>query len=363
MKIFVIGEIRGAYRTKNLLHTLIDNKKISCRYNSFYVPQSGIKRFIYKLFLFPGEFFDLLRSDVVFVAAMQHDNKLIKTAHFLKKRIITDFYISFYDTEVNDRKICRKDSKRARMLRNCDRYALQNSDTLLFLNSSEARLFCSAVDVDVKSINAKVIPLCIDEKEPVKLDYFTGKRDVLNLCWTGTYIPLQGLEKIIKAMKILKQKKVGCHLYIWGDTDEKAKPYSDMIDEYDLNDMITVHNEWGNVDKWKSFIVDTCDVSMGIFGDSDKARTVLANKVVDGAAFRSPVVTAESDGLYEYFDGKNDLFAVHNTPEAIADEIEKISMMSYDQINEHVDRSYGIYKNNFTYSSYRDTIYKLIGLE
>lgn len=359
MKIYIVGKAVGSYRNQNFLKIMSENSNTDFYYNGYYDNCSKSGKLI-NILSFPLDLIRMMKSDVVYVLAMQHDSYLVKLAAFLKKRIITDFYISFYDTAVNDRKIAGPDSSYAQKLYKKDRRALNVSSSNLFLNLSEARHFCKAVDIDINEIKYDIVPLCIDSKPQAELDFFKNKRNCLNLCWTGTYIPLQGLDKIIDAMKIVKDRKVRCHLYIWGDTDKKAEPFVEKINKMGLDDYITVHNEWGNISNWVSFITKTCDVTLGIFGDSQKAKNVLANKVLDGAAFRTPVITGHSFGLSEYFDGKDDIFTVDNNPESIAAEIEKIISADKDDILKRVDNTYRIYENNFTFDRYRDNIHKVL---
>jgi hypothetical protein len=120
--------------------------------------------------------------------------------------------------------------------------------------------------------------------------------------------------------------KMNLHLYIWGASDTRGELYRKMVENLLIQDIVTIHNEWGNRKKWEEFIVDKCDISLGIFGKSMKAQTVLANKVLDGIAFRTPVITARSVGLNEYFNGKDDIFITENTPEALAKMIEYIGV-------------------------------------
>ena len=46
----------------------------------------------------------IIKSDIVLVPAIQHNNRLMNLIYILKKEYIIDFYISFYDSIVNDYK-------------------------------------------------------------------------------------------------------------------------------------------------------------------------------------------------------------------------------------------------------------------
>lgn len=354
MKVFILGKIRGAYRTQQVIKSLLDVNDIQLSFIGF--DDATISRFSNRISrLIYGVQAILLMPccDVVFIPAMQHDTVLIKIAKFLKKKIIVDYYISYYDTFVLDRKELKKKSFKAQRLYKRDRYALLNADKCLFLNNAEKEYYCKVVNVKTDDIKAEVVPLVVSEKKQAHMDYFMGKSNVMKLCWTGSYIPLQGLDKIIKMMLYVKEEHLNCHLYIWGDTDIKAAPYIKLIKENHLEEYITVHNEWGNLEAWENFIVNNCDVCMGIFGDSEKAKTVCANKVVDGVAFGTPVITAYSKGAEEFFENNKGVYFTKNTPEDIFNAVHDLYFHK-ESISEGLNSAKSIYKEIFSIKSFEN---------
>jgi len=358
INVFCIGSVSGDYRTKNSLNFFLNNKKYRIYYNDFfaYYPSDKsskllqIKIIIYKLFSFLPSLFYMFHADIIYLFAMQHGSFPVKIAYFFKRKIITDFYISFYDTEVNDRKNYKPNSRKAKAAKKHDKKAIICSRLVFFLNQSEANYYTKILDIDITKINYRILPLCIDEKLPANLDYFHKKRKCLNLCWCGSYIPLQGLDVIFKAVSLLR--KLDLHLYIWGSSNKISEEYSGLIDDLNIRDIVTIHNGWGgdNIKQWENFIVDVCDISLGIFGQSMKAKTVIANKVIDGIAFRTPVITAFSSGLQEYFSENNGIYLTQNTPESLAEMIINVSKIKLTDLN--LDKAYNIYKNHFSPESF-----------
>lgn len=343
MNIFLIGDVRSAYRVEYFIRTCISDRKYNIFVNDLQVT-GGHNKFVKKLI----SLLALRNADVVFVAPCQHNSALVKVAVKMKKSIITDFYISFYDTEVFDRKNCTIDSKIAKKWKKVDLFAMQNSSLLLFLNQSEAHYYFQALGMNPQTVNYKIVPLCIPDKPKAELPYFRHKTDYIHFCWCGTYIPLQGIEKIIQAAAIALKKGLRMKLTFWGDSNEKAKPYTEMIHALGIEEQVSVQNDnWGDMQAWIEFITTSCDVSLGIFGDSNKAKTVLANKVMDGIAFRTPMLTGESSGAREYFNDSQ-IFFVEATPEQIAEKMIAISQMSAEKIDGMVERAYQVYQENFT---------------
>ena len=361
MKVFILGKIRGVYRTQQLIKSLLNIDNVQISYMGFEITQSNrILSWISKVGYSIQAIALIWCCDIVFVPAMQHDTCLLKIAKALKKKIIVDYYISYYDTFVLDRKELKESALKSKRLYKRDKYALLNADRCLFLNNAEKEYYCKVADVKTERVNSMIIPLVISPKKKAHMDYFAGKRDTMNLCWTGSYIPLQGLDKIIKMMTYVKQKNLNCHLYIWGDKDLKAAPYLEMIRKNHLEKYITVHNEWGNIKAWQDFIISKCDVCMGIFGDSEKAKTVCANKVVDGVAFGTPVITAYSKGVEEFFADGEGIYFTSNIPEDIFSAVYKLYSLNYEKISVGLENSMNIYNKVFSVKAFEDKLNKAL---
>ena len=350
MKICVLGPIKGAYRVKTIVGALINSGYEICLCDIKYDATKRKSSFyIKKLCYYVSSVLGIITSDVVYISPFAHNTRMIYIARLLSKKIITDFYVSLYDMEVLDKKNVAMNSYKAKKLLKKDLYALRNSTLVFFLNDAEARYYTKVVGTDFSNTNMAILPLGISAKENVKLDYFKKKRDCLNICWVGTYIPLQGLDIILKAIAILKKAdKIKFHLYIWGDSEKKGRKYLSMINELNIQDVVSVHNEWGNFEAFSAHMIEKCDVNLGIFGDSQKAKTVLANKVIDGMAFKAPVITAYSDGVCNYFKDGENIILCKNTAESLASAIVRVAEMDLEQVNEIVKSAYSIYISTFS---------------
>jgi glycosyltransferase involved in cell wall biosynthesis len=368
-RIFILGRALGSYRTQNFIKYFVDNNS-----QIFYDSYSGylintnqnivIKAFRYfvkvldYLFHFLVKLYYLLRADIVFLSAMNNNNRLINVARLFKKTIISDFYISMYDTQVFDRKKFKPTDKYAmRLLRN-DQYIIDKSDLIFFLNNTEARYYLNILGYNnIDEINYKIVPLCIEERFICDLPYFSGKSSIINICWWGTYIPLHGLEKIIEACKILKTtKNINFMFHMFGDSSPKADYYQKMIDDFNLNDVIKIYRDYSFINgKLGDFLKSNCDIVLGNFGDSYKAKNVIVNKLLDGIAMMAPVVTGESIAPKEYFTEDMIVYTVNN-PESIANGIYKLYNTEYEDINKMITKAYSIFKLNFSVEAFRKNI-------
>ncbi len=365
-KIFIVGRAKGMFRSQNLMKYLLD-KNYSLYYNSltndFYKKSNGIKKIIRKLLrsfeefwttIF--EFYQIIISDIVVVPAMNNEQqKHLFFAHFLRKKILTDFYISDYDTYVNDWQRIPSYSKAAKKLLKNDFNIINKADFTLFLNYTEANRYLDIVNIPFNSKKHLIVPLVIEEMIKCKLPYFSAvKSKKLNICWWGNYLPLHGLENILKACEILKNEdKEEFHFYLFGNNEKGSIPYQKMITSLGISDYVTISNDktFSN-GKLKDFLEVECDLVLGHFGDSLKAKNVLGNKLLDGVAMKAPLLTGESAATREYFSDE-EIFFSSNVPVDIARKITEISRFKQENINERVDRAYNIFLENFSETAFR----------
>lgn len=368
MNLFILGKVTGSYRTQNFIKCIMDHTD-NCLYLDGFVYQP---KSIFKLLRFVSKaihelsqslcnLYNLFMSDAVYVCAMNHHNRLFKFAYLMKKPILTEYYISQYDTFVNDRKTVKNTSLKAKYLMKVDRRALTKSDVVIFLNESEANYYSSIAEVNLQLINYRIIPLCVNERVPAGLPYFNKNTSHINLCWWGTYIPLHGLDKILLAMQFLKKIGFPCRLYMFGDSDIKAAEYLSIIKEYGINDIVFVNNDYTFKNgKLEEFLMENCDIVLGTFGDSEKAKSVIANKIVDGIAMQAPVITGYSRALTEYFNGKDDIFLINNSAEVLAEKVIEVANMSTTDIHRCVKKAHQVYCNNFSVQIFNNRILKLL---
>ncbi|MCF8019089.1 MAG: hypothetical protein K9L62_06720 [Vallitaleaceae bacterium] len=377
--IFIIGEAVGSYRTQNLVKILLDEKH-KVYYNSCSIITSMtsfnlLSRILRKIlisferFLFmPQLLYQIAISNIVILPAMNSKDlykqvQLFVAYNIFRKPVLVDFYISYYDSLVLDREKVNKTSFKAKLLMLSDRNVIKYASSVVFLNKSERDYYLSVINLSNPKIKSKstIIPLCVDIKKNVGLPYFYGINKELTICWWGSYIPLHGLNQIIGAAEILRKYNLKFKIWLFGNSEEKSIPYKDLIREKKLDEFVKVVNNYTFQNyKLTDFLVHKCDLVLGNFGDSEKAKAVLVNKLVDGIAMKAPLLTGESKASEEFFDFKNDIWRCNNNPEDIARTIQEISNCSIDEVTRRTTNAYNIYLNRFSVKSYQNRINEVI---
>jgi glycosyltransferase involved in cell wall biosynthesis len=204
-----------------------------------------------------------------------------------------DVFISLYDTIVEDRKMLRPKSVAARILHGIERRALRRVDLAFMDTQAHARrielLFdlppgsCGSVWVgtETKHFASSGTPSPRTDDAPMKVLFY------------GQFIPLHGISTIVEAARILKDAHIEWTLI--GRGQEAAKIQA-MLQAYPLPKVRRV--EWVDYDKLRGWI-DEADLCLGIFGESEKAASVIPNKVFQIVAAGRPLITRDSPAIRE----------------------------------------------------------------
>lgn len=324
--VVVYGTAIGSYRTQNLIKALLETKEINTfffNYEQFWRKTSPF----FTAYLFLTEFLVVWKSDTVIFPAMRHQFTFrYKLAKFLGKQIITDFYVSFYDSQVIDAKAIDSKSKEAQKHFQRDFKAISFSDCVIFLNEAEAIYYSSLVNVNLSDIRYKIVPLCVDNRDLAHNKYASGVKNKLTICWWGTYIALHGLEKILEAAKMLAVQGVDFEMFLFGESEQKAIPYKNKIKELSIEQFVTIDNTKSfNNGQLEPFLIQNCDLALGIFGDSSKAKTVFTNKIADAFAMGLPVLGMHSKAMDDLLSReRSEIIVCDNQPSDIAKAITEV---------------------------------------
>lgn len=235
---------------------------------------------------------------------------------FTKKKIIFDAFISSYDTMVFDRKKYKQNSFFAKAMYKIDFWALKYSDFIL-TDTTEHKLF---FEKNFDIMNKKIIPIFIGadtdffkpENRNIKIN--PGKKFIV--FFYGSFQPLQGVDKIISAAKFIP-KSEDIEFWIAGDGQTRK-----LIEEEANHILIVKMLPKIPFSDVKNYI-NSSDICLGIFGESEKAHRVIPNKVFECCACGKATISMDSKGIRELFN-KNNLIMIKDDeklPEEIAKKI------------------------------------------
>ena len=164
-----------------------------------------------------------------------------------------------------------------------------------------------------------------------------AKTEKIVVGFYGSFNPLQGIDKIIRAAHLLRDES-SIQFRIIGS----GATYNEIIT---LSKSLKIDNvEFvGNVPyEQLNAAINDFDICLGVFGESIKTDVVIPNKIYHYAAAKKCIISKNTEGIKEVFeDGKN-IKLVHNDPHEISGAIlalsrnenmrEKLANASYDLI-------------------------------
>jgi glycosyltransferase involved in cell wall biosynthesis len=298
MKILVTGNYDPQYnRNRIVIKGLRDLKQDFIEY-----PQQRLDRAALK-------FIESSNCDVIYLPAFTHKD-VLKLSRSTSKPIVFDPLISRYLTKVFDYKKFHRFSPQGIRTFLSDKRIFRKCDILIADTAQHANYYQKTFGVPPQKIRVIPVGADCDDFEPT-----SSTPDKVKIGFYGSFNPLQGIDKIIKAAALLPQ-----HLFeiIGGGYVEQ-----------DVRNLIKALNI-SNVDLlgWLPYdslnrTIQNHAVCLGIFGDTLKAPMVIPNKIFHYAACGKPIITADSPAIREIFSPEQNILLCRSNPECIAKTIEE----------------------------------------
>lgn len=207
--------------------------------------------------------------------------------------VALDWFLCAYDTVVLDRRLVGKRHPLAWFLWLAESLAVRLADRLFMDTRAHAlrmeSLFhlapgrCGSVWVGVEEnlFSKSVAAITRVPGAPLRVLFY------------GQFIPLHGLPTIIEAARLLRDEPIEWLLI--GRGQERARVQA-MLQADPLPRLRTL--EWVDYEDLRGYM-DAADVCLGIFGTSDKAASVIPNKVFQVLAAGKPLITRDSPAIRE----------------------------------------------------------------
>jgi glycosyltransferase involved in cell wall biosynthesis len=250
------------------------------------------------LFGYPGYF------DVPMLAAVAKARRI---------PIVFDPFVSLFDTLVKDRGLRAPTSAAGRFSRVVDRVSCRLANLVLVDTPSHGDYFVQATGISADRV--RVLWLGAQE------DVFRPQPGIEPtpglVVFHGTFIPLQGLPTIIRAAKLLEDKRI--RFRIVGDGQERPA-IEQLVRDLAVSNVELV----GRVPREQvPREIASASLCFGIFGTSEKAGRVVPNKLFECLAVGRPVVTADTPAIRTAFSGEVEVVPPGD-PEALAAKIESL---------------------------------------
>lgn len=254
------------------------------------------------------------------------------------KPIVSDVYFSIYDTFINDKALASKNNPLAKLCLWLDRETLRHS-----------RLIFSDTEANAEYLRGLVSPF----RPPIQRLWISAQSRVFQplaplppatlasgfrILFYGGFVPLQGVDTIVRAAGLLRNAPVHFDIVGTGQTLVACRQL-----EAQLQTTNTTFHGWKSQAEIHRF-AEQSHLVLGIFGSSDKARRVIPNKVFEALAMAKPILTGDSPAIRELLTPGHDVITcTMNDPQSLANAV-KWCTESYPALLEIAQKGYETFK-------------------
>ncbi len=230
--------------------------------------------------------------DVVFVSFMAQMIVPMWKWKFRGKTLIVDFFISIYDTLVDDRQKVAKHSFVARVLHKIDEWTVKTAQYIISDTKVHGKYFSNEFKIPSDKLRTLYLEADTSYYHPMKVERLEEWKDKFIVLYFGSILPVQGVEVILEAIDLLTEEK-GIHFIMIGPIDQKYKKVE--------SDTVT-YIEWLKQEDLAKYIsyADLC-LAGHFSGTVGKANRTIAGKTYIYQAMEKPVVLGDSEANRELF--------------------------------------------------------------
>ncbi len=233
-----------------------------------------------------------------------------------KADIIIDFFISLYDTLCCDRKKIRTNSMPGKILHKLDAFTLQVAEAVICDTKAHGQFFCE----EFQASPNKMVTIYLEADASIyfprqvkRPDYLENKYVVL---YFGSVLPLQGIDVVLGAMELLKDRKEFYFFFIGPITDEKLtalRPIADNI----------TYIDWLSQEELADYIALSDLCLAGHFNASiKKACRTIPGKAYIYSAMGKAMILGDNAANHEIFEEDDRVsFVEMGNERALANEI------------------------------------------
>ena len=237
----------------------------------------------------------LPRHDAVVVGYLGHLDVLLlwPFANVRGVPIVWDAFLSLYNTVVEDRSLVDRHNTVACLLYAWEWLACRAADLVLLDTQAHARYFVECFGIPAERVQDVLVGV---EPELFPASAQQARHatfSAVTVLFYGQFIPLHGVETIIRAARMAKPENIDWVLI--GKGQEAAKIQT-MLDNEPLPRVRWI--PWVLYEELIDWI-HRADICLGIFGDTHKAALVIPNKVFQIISAGKPLVTRDSPAVCE----------------------------------------------------------------
>lgn len=223
--------------------------------------------------------------------------------------IVLDAFTSLYDSNVCDRKLYSRMSLCGVRDYLLDFIAVHSAHTIVTDTQEHAKFFIQNFNIAEYKVTPLYVGTDIEVFDPNKYGQIITNHTTeqpIRIHFHGSYIPLQGIDIIIKALAELKDVPIVCTCIGRGSSKESMIQLAHNLGVESIQFIDRVPYS-----ELPMYIAQS-DICLGIFGNTDKTQRVIPNKVYEYAAMGKVIISADTQAMREIFHMNSDIVGVRS---------------------------------------------------
>jgi len=222
-------------------------------------------------------------------------------AKLRRRTLILDAFLSLYNTVVEDRRLVGKHNPIAWLLFAWEWLACRAADIILVDTNAHGRYFVATFGVAPKRIQRVFVGVEPEHFHANREPPQSNRTRPVHVLFYGQFIPLHGIETVVRAAKLSEHDNIAWHLIGSG---QEAQSIRSLI-----NELAPSNLDW---EPWVAYHellarIRAADICLGIFGATEKAARVIPNKVFQIIASGKPLITADTTASRELLEHEPDI--------------------------------------------------------
>ena len=245
---------------------------------------------------------------------------------FRKNTVVIDFFISMYDTLVNDRKVFSEKSVPAKLLRWIDRKTVEYADRIIVDTNADGKYFEEEFGAEKEKMTTLYLEADKTIYYPREVEKPEHLKDKFVVLYFGSVLPLQGVDVVLKSYRLLENEK-RFHFYMIGEVGNKyQKPQSQNIE----------YISWLSQEELATYIAMADVCLAGHFNKTiDKAHRTIPGKAYIYRAMEKKIILGDGRANHELFEESDQVYFVPmGDAQALADCIMRIADEKYESEEE-----------------------------
>lgn len=295
------------------------------------------------------------KHDFIFVPEFcQKDVPLAKIiSRLTSNKVVFDPLAPRFETKITDWKRKPLNSWQARWNFKIDCWTFKLSDLVLADTQAHKDYYCQKYGLPSKKV--EVLPVGFDD-DLFRPSAAAKKEDRFTVLFFGSFLPLHGVDCILKAAKIIftEEPLIQFRLIGSGQTLPKAKALASKLG------LSNVHFEgWMPLSVLPQKIASS-DICLGIFGKTEKAMRVVPHKIFQAMGMRKSVATVRTPAVEEFFSHRENIFLIpESQPDLLAQAV--LELKRDTVLREGIaERGYQLVSQNFSPEAIGSTLVRIL---